>query len=100
MEIVYFGHLHSDDGAMHHSGDNRSGQGDGDDETIKFDLGKISPNAAFLCFTINSYSGEPLNTVENARCRIYNSGTGQEHASFTLTHDKLMPPLKTCTVAV
>jgi hypothetical protein len=42
---------------------------------------------SYLCFIINSSSGEPLNRISNAKCRLFNTATGQKLAGFTLTHD-------------
>lgn len=87
VDTVYFGQLHSRDRSMHHHGDQRSGEASGDDESISFDLAAVDPRVVYLCFCINSFSGQELNDVANARCRLYNSETGNETSSFDLSAD-------------
>jgi len=50
-DTVYFGQLKSRDGSIVHTGDNRTGDGDGDDEQILVDLDKIPENIKSLVFT-------------------------------------------------
>jgi hypothetical protein len=69
-------------------GDEREGDEEGDDEKIQFNLDKVSRNATYLCFTINSFSGQNFNVVSRASCRLFNSGTKEELSSFNLSADK------------
>jgi tellurium resistance protein TerZ len=85
VDLVYFGKKTSDDGAVRHSGDNQSGRGDGDDESIVVDLPKVDVNIHYLGFVINSYSGKPLSCVSSARARLYNTGTGQVAATTAIS---------------
>jgi tellurium resistance protein TerZ len=91
---VSFRNLTAADGSMRHLGDHRSGSSAGaakaDNETIQFDLERVSPEIKYLCFTINSPKGIPLNTVESAVCRLYNSETGKSMCEFKIGKDKLM----------
>jgi len=73
---------------MHHSGDNLTGEGEGDDESITFDLEKVSPNATYLCFGINCFSGENLCDVASASCRLYNTETHNELASIDISDNE------------
>lgn len=84
-DIVYFGQLKSRDGSIVHTGDNRSGTGDGDDEQIKIDLDKVPENVKSMVFTINSFSGQAFDQVENAYCRIVDSSNDTEMARYTLS---------------
>jgi tellurium resistance protein TerZ len=85
LDTVYFGHLKSKDGSIVHTGDNRTGDGDGDDEQIIVDLDKIPSTVKSLVFTVSSYTGQTFNMVENAYCRIVNKGNNEEIARYTLT---------------
>mmetsp|Transcript_29639 Transcript_29639/g.38206 ORF Transcript_29639/g.38206 Transcript_29639/m.38206 type:complete len:238 (+) Transcript_29639:1258-1971(+) len=85
IDTVWFQKLKSRDGAMKHGGDEREGDEEGDDESIMFDLERVSPLATYLCFCINSYSGQLLSNVASAKCHLYNSNTLNEIASFDLT---------------
>lgn len=88
VDLVYFSKLSSSDGSVKHSGDEREGDEVGDDESITVNLPQVHPSVQYLGFTVNSYSGEKLNCVADARCRIYNAHTLKEHAQFELTDAK------------
>jgi tellurium resistance protein TerZ len=85
VDTVYFGQLKSRDGSIVHTGDNRTGDGDGDDEQILVDLDKIPENIKSLVFTVSSYTGQTFDTVENAYCRIIDSSNKSEVARYTLS---------------
>ena len=85
VDIVYFGQLKSRDGNIVHTGDNRTGDGDGDDEQIIVDLDKIPQAVKSLVFTVSSYTGQTFDTVENAYCRIVDNSNKNEIARYTLT---------------
>lgn len=85
VETVYFGHLKSKDGSIVHTGDNRTGEGEGDDEQIIVDLDKVPANVKALVFTVNSYTGQTFESVENAYCRMVDSATRNEVARYTLS---------------
>lgn len=85
VDIVYFGQLKSLDGSIVHTGDNRSGTGDGDDEQIKIDLDKVPEHVKSMVFTVNSFSGQSFDQVEHAYCRIVDSSNDTEVARYTLS---------------
>jgi tellurium resistance protein TerZ len=86
QEIVYFGQLRSRDGSIAHSGDNRSGEGAGDDESIVVDLASVPASIQHVVFTVNSYSGEAFTEVENAYVRVVDmTARDAELARFTLS---------------
>ena len=85
VDTVYFGHLKSKDGSIVHTGDNRTGEGDGDDEQILVDLDKVPVNVKSLVFTVNSFTGQTFDSVENAYCRIVDIATKNEVARYTLS---------------
>nr|WP_262964904.1 TerD family protein [Methylobacter psychrophilus] len=85
VDTVYFGQLKSRDGSIIHTGDNRTGDGDGDDEQILVDLDKIPANIKSLVFTVSSYTGQTFDTVENAYCRIIDNNDKNEVARYTLS---------------
>jgi len=85
VDIVYFGQLKSLDGSIVHTGDNRSGTGDGDDEQIKIDLDKVPAHVKSMVFTVNSFSGQSFDQVEHAYCRIVDSSNDTEVARYTLS---------------
>lgn len=85
VDLVWFRQLKSNCGNIVHSGDNRTGQGAGDDEVIKIDLIGLSHEVQHLVCTVNSFTGQDFNQVANAYCRITDDTTGQELARFNLS---------------
>ncbi|GAA4987886.1 TerD family protein [Kitasatospora paranensis] len=87
VDVVYFQHLNSSDGSVRHSGDNLTGgAGQGaDDESITVHLGKVPAQVDQIVFTVNSFTGQTFQDVENAFCRLVDESTGQELARYTLT---------------
>lgn len=85
VDLVFFNHLRSEDGSIQHSGDNRTGEGDGDDEQIAVALNRVPPNIKALVFTVSNYTGQDFSKVENAYCRLLNGQNGQEIARYNLS---------------
>ncbi|MBK5375527.1 MULTISPECIES: TerD family protein [unclassified Pseudomonas] len=85
VDLVWFRQLKSQDGSIQHSGDNRTGEGDGDDETIHVDLQRLPAVVQHLVFTVNSFTGQNFEKVENAYCRIVNASNKSELARFNLS---------------
>ncbi|WP_415759481.1 TerD family protein [Pseudomonas sp. LT1P18] len=85
VDLVWFRQLKSQDGSIKHSGDNRTGDGSGDDETIHVDLQRLPAAVKHLVFTVNSFTGQTFEKVENAYCRIVNAGNKSELARFNLS---------------
>lgn len=85
VDLVFFNHLRSEDGSIQHSGDNRTGEGDGDDEQIAVALNRVPPQIKALVFTVSNYTGQDFSKVENAYCRLINGQNGQEIARYDLS---------------
>lgn len=83
--VVYFGDLRSKDGSIVHSGDNLTGEGDGDDEVIHVNLSKIPANVKTLVFTVSSYRGQTFDNIDNAFCRLVDETNGQELAILKIS---------------
>ena len=73
LDAAWFRQLKSRDGSVVHTGDNRTGAGDGDDEQIAVDLTRVPGNVKSLVFTVNSFTGQNFSQIENATCRIINA---------------------------
>ena len=86
VDLVWFRALKSKCGNILHSGDNRTGHGDGDDESITVKLDKLSPAMDALVFTVNSFTGQNFSKVENAYCRIVDADTDTELARINLSN--------------
>ena len=85
IDVVYFNHLRSEGGSVQHSGDNRTGDGDGDDEQIAVALNRVPADIKSLVFTVSNYTGQDFSQVENAFCRLINGDNGQEIARYDLS---------------
>jgi len=85
LDQVWFRQLVSKDGAIQHTGDNRTGAGEGDDESIVVDLSRLDKQAATLIFVVNSFTGQNFSQILNAFCRLVDSTNEQEIARYELT---------------
>lgn len=85
LDSVWWKQLRSRDGAIVHTGDNRTGAGDGDDESIIVDLQALNGQVATLMFVVNSFTGQNFSQIENATCRLVDSTTEAEIARYVLT---------------
>ena len=84
LEFIYFGKLRSKDGSIVHSGDNLTGEGDGDDEAVNINLTKVPASVEHIVITVSSFRGQTFDEVENAFCRLVNSQNNQEICNFKL----------------
>jgi tellurium resistance protein TerZ len=84
VDTVWFRQLKSKDGSIVHTGDNRTGAGEGDDEQIIVDLSRVPANVKSLVFTVNSFTGQTFAQVENGYCRLINGNNQQEVARYDL----------------
>jgi tellurium resistance protein TerD len=86
--FVFYNQNTSRDGAVVHSGDNKNGSGDGDDESLTVNLSKISPEIEKILFTVTIHEAKTRNQtfgqVKNAYIRIEDKNTKQEVIRFEL----------------
>jgi tellurium resistance protein TerZ len=85
LDQVWFQQLTSKDGAIQHTGDNRTGAGEGDDESIRVYLDGVSPAVQTIVFTVNSFTGQDFSQIENAFCRLIDESDESEVARYDLT---------------
>jgi len=85
---VWFMHKTEFNGAIRHSGDNLTGQGEGDDEVIYVELGQLPPNVTALAFTINSFQGQNFTDIARAFCRLVDDTSNAELVRFDLSDSK------------
>jgi tellurium resistance protein TerZ len=86
VDQVWFRQLNSKDGSVHHTGDNLTGAGEGDDESIQVDLSRVPAAVNTLVFTVNSFTGQNFSQIENAYCRLLDETAGDvEIARYDLT---------------
>ncbi len=85
VDVVWFRQLQSRDGSIVHTGDNRTGAGDGDDEQIVVDLSRVPAGVKSLVFVVNSFTGQNFSQIDNATCRLVNASNNQEVARYNLS---------------
>lgn len=75
MDVVYFGQLKSKDGSISHSGDDRTGDMDGDDgldnEIVTIELNRVPAQVNYLAVLLNSFQGQDFATIPFASIRLY-----------------------------
>lgn len=91
VDFIFFNNLKSDDGSVEHTGDNRTGEGDGDDETVNVDLSKLAADVQKVIFCATIHEGQNRNQnfgqVSNAYIRIVDSNNNNEVARYDLSED-------------
>lgn len=85
VDQVWFGQLSSHDGSVRHLGDNLTGAGEGDDESVVVELTAVPAGVATLVFTVNSFTGQDFTQIENAFCRLVDETTSAELARYELS---------------
>jgi stress response protein SCP2 len=84
VDIAFYNQLTTKDGSVVHTGDNRTGEGEGDDETMMVDLTRVPAHITTIMFVVTSYEGQTFEQVTNAFCRLVDHTTGTELARYTL----------------
>jgi tellurium resistance protein TerD len=88
---VFFNNLVSPDGTVEHTGDNLTGEGEGDDETIKVNLAAMAAEVAKVVFPVSIYDADArsqnFGQVNNAYIRVINEADGRELTRFDLSED-------------
>ena len=89
--FIFYNQLQSPEGAVTHTGDNRTGEGEGDDESLIVDLSLVPPQCQTLVFVVSIHDpetrGQNFGQVVNAFIRIVDHITGVELARFDLSED-------------
>lgn len=89
--FIFYNNKESADGSVKHLGDNRTGEGDGDDEKISVVLGKVGADVQRLAVTVTIHDaaerGQNFGQVQNAFIRVVNEDTGREIARYDLGED-------------
>lgn len=86
--MIFYHNLEDPEGAIEHSGDDRTGTGDGDDETAFIDFSKISPKVENIVIVVSIYEATKNNQnfglVDNAFIRLVNAENDEEILRFDL----------------
>ena len=89
--FIFFNNLKSPEGSVEHTGDNLTGEGEGDDESIKVNLAGLPADVDKVAFPVSIYDAEArsqsFGQVRNAFIRVVNDANGTELARYDLTED-------------
>ncbi|MGB1237466.1 MAG: TerD family protein [Pseudomonadales bacterium] len=90
-DFIFYNNLKSTCGSVEHTGDNRTGEGDGDDEAIKVDLTTMPADVSKVIVGVTIHDGEGRNQnfgqVSNAFIRIVNQESNEEVVRYDLSED-------------
>ncbi|MCT4621042.1 MAG: TerD family protein [Marinisporobacter sp.] len=90
-DFIFYNNLKDAAESVMHLGDNLTGEGDGDDEQIKIELGKVPQNVHKIDFTVTIHQAaersQNFGQVSNAFIRIANEATGEELIRYDLGED-------------
>lgn len=90
-DFIFYNQLRHDSGSVEHTGDERTGAAEGDDETIKVDFSLMPPHIQKLAFVVTIHDAEKrrqnFGQVHNGYVRVDNSETGEEFLKFDLGED-------------
>lgn len=86
FDLAFYNNLRTRDGSVVHQGDNQTGHGEGDDETLTVDLAAVHHRVDTIVLLVSSYQGHALTWVDSAYCRLLDDADGTERARLTLTH--------------
>ncbi|MFE0765602.1 TerD family protein [Streptomyces smyrnaeus] len=91
QHFVFYNNLKSPDGSVEHTGDNLTGEGEGDDEAIKVNLAAVPAEVTKIVFPVSIHDAEArsqnFGQVRNAFIRVVNQADNQEIARYDLTED-------------
>jgi tellurium resistance protein TerD len=91
QHFVFYNNLRSPDGSVEHTGDNLTGEGEGDDESIKVNLAAVPAEVDRIAFPVSIHEadtrGQSFGQVHNAFIRVVNQANSQEIARYDLSED-------------
>lgn len=90
-DLVFYNNLSHQSGSVEHTGDNRSGVGDGDDESLIIELSRVPAHVDKIIVSVSIHDArerfQNFGQVQNAFIRVVNEDTGQEIVRYDLTED-------------
>jgi tellurium resistance protein TerD len=90
-DFIFYNNLTGGDGSVQHMGDNLTGEGEGDDEQVQFDLSKIPADVTKVAIAVTIHDAtersQNFGQVSNAFIRVVNMGDNAEIARFDLSED-------------
>lgn len=90
-DFIFYNNLRAEDGSVEHTGDNRTGEGDGDDEALTIDLAAVPADVQKIAVAATIHDADSrrqnFGMVQNAFMRVVNSDNDREVARYDLTED-------------
>jgi len=91
QDFIFYNQLRSPDGSVEHTGDNLTGEGEGDDEAINIDLGAVPEEVQKIIFPVTIHEADSrqqnFGMVRNAFIRVVNQDTGNEITRYDLSEE-------------
>ena len=90
-DFVFYNNLEARDGSVVHNGDNLTGAGDGDDESISIDLNGVPFEVTKIVFVMSIYKGEEkeqqMSSVRSPYIRVVNASNSLEILRYDVSED-------------
>jgi tellurium resistance protein TerD len=90
-DFIFYNQLRSSDGSVEHTGDNLTGEGEGDDESLKIQLPGVPQDVTKVAFTVTindaEKNGQNFGMIRNAFIRVVNTADQSEICRYDLTED-------------
>lgn len=90
-DFVFFNNLSSANGSVVHLGDNRTGEGEGDDEQIQIHVAQVAAQVQRIVFVVTIHEAKTrkqnFGMVRNAYARVINNADSKELSRFDLSED-------------
>ncbi|AJA70914.1 MULTISPECIES: TerD family protein [Erwiniaceae] len=90
-DFIFYNNLKSADGSVTHTGDNRTGEGDGDDESLIVELDRVPQDVTKIVFVVTIHDAatrrQSFGQVANAFIRLVNNDSNVEAARYDLSED-------------
>ena len=91
QDFIFYNQTRSPEGSVEHTGDNRTGAGDGDDEAVRIELTKVPADVQKIAITVTIHDaekrGQNFGQVQNAFIRVVNDQSHVEIVRFDLNED-------------
>jgi len=91
QDFIFYNNLKSADGSVMHTGDNRTGEGEGDDEALIVKLDRVAPHVTKIVFVVTIHDavarGQSFGQVANAFIRLINNENQTEVARYDLSEN-------------